>query len=151
MDKLWKRVKKSSAGATTSEVGPPDRGTTNTIQERFGLIPFPETAPLAHGSEQYPVDVIAVHGLNGDAFTTWTHENGILWLRDLLPTALPGSRVFTYGYPSQVVFSSSFAQVKEYARRLLSSVRDVQDERTRNQEVGGPSVAKHVGWILQRW
>ncbi|KAF1924628.1 uncharacterized protein M421DRAFT_36145, partial [Didymella exigua CBS 183.55] len=44
------------------------------------------------------VDIVAIHGLNGDAYTTWQHENGTLWLRDLLPNDLPGSRVFTYGY-----------------------------------------------------
>lgn len=84
--------------------------------------------PDDSGAEQYPVDIIAVHGLNGDAYRTWTHENGVLWLRDLLPGLLPGCRVFTYGYPSQVAFSTSFARVQDYARQLLSSLRDVQEE-----------------------
>ncbi|OIW34693.1 hypothetical protein CONLIGDRAFT_658495 [Coniochaeta ligniaria NRRL 30616] len=79
--------------------------------------------------EHYAVDIIAVHGLNGDAYTTWTHGNGTLWLRDLLPKVLPGCRVYTYGYPSQVAFSTSFAEVQEYSRRLLSSIRDVQEDR----------------------
>jgi ankyrin repeat domain-containing protein 50 len=85
--------------------------------------------PDDSGAEQYPVDIIAVHGLNGDAYKTWTHENGVLWLRDLLPGLLPGCQVFTYGYPSQVAFSTSFARVQDYARQLLSSLRDVQEER----------------------
>ncbi|KAK0709354.1 hypothetical protein B0T26DRAFT_623891, partial [Lasiosphaeria miniovina] len=55
---------------------------------------------------QYPVDIIDIHGLNGHPFNTWTHENGTLWLRDLLPGHLPGCRVYTYGYPSDV-FSKS--------------------------------------------
>lgn len=86
------------------------------------------TPPDDSGAEQYPVDIIAVHGLNGDAYRTWTHDNGVLWLRDLLPGLLPGCRVFTYGYPSQVAFSTSFSRVQDYARQLLSSVRDVHEE-----------------------
>ncbi len=39
-----------------------------------------------------PVDrysIIAIHGLGGDAYRTWTHENEKLWLRDFLPLQIP--------------------------------------------------------------
>ena len=26
------------------------------------------------------VDIVAIYGLNGDAYITWQHENGTLWL-----------------------------------------------------------------------
>lgn len=78
------------------------------------------------GAEIYPVDIISIHGLNGDSFTTWTHKNGRLWLRDFLPADLPGCRVFTYGYPSQI-WSHSIAGVRVYAGRLLDLIRDIQD------------------------
>lgn len=68
------------------------------------------------------VDIVAIHGLNGDALSTWEHDNGTLWLRDLLPQAVPGARVFTYGYPSQLFFSKSMASLRDYAQRLLSSL-----------------------------
>lgn len=71
------------------------------------------------------VDIVAIHGLNGDAFSTWEHENGTLWLRDLLPSALPGSRIFTYGYPSKLFFSKSLASLRDYSQRLLSSLLDI--------------------------
>jgi hypothetical protein len=77
------------------------------------------------------VDIIAIHGLNGDAYTSWEHENGTLWLRDLLPKDIPGSRIFTYGYPSQLLFSSSVAGVRDYSQRLLSSISDIVDEEAR--------------------
>src|ERR1700684_2527676 len=31
------------------------------------------------------VDIIAIHGLGGTPYKTWTHENGVLWLRDVVP------------------------------------------------------------------
>ena len=69
-------------------------------------------------AQYYPIDIIAIHGLNGHPFYTWTHKNGTLWLKDLLLVHLLGCRVYTYGYPSQV-FSTSFMEGKEYARALL--------------------------------
>ncbi|KAF2848626.1 hypothetical protein T440DRAFT_500299 [Plenodomus tracheiphilus IPT5] len=77
------------------------------------------------------VDIVAIHGLNGDAYTTWQHENGTLWLRDLLPVSLPGSRVFTYGYPSELFWSSSVATLRDYSRNLLVSITTVSQEKQR--------------------
>ncbi|KAF8519351.1 hypothetical protein BU17DRAFT_11150, partial [Hysterangium stoloniferum] len=42
--------------------------------------------------------IIAIHGLDGHREDSWTAENGILWLRDLLPRRLPHARIATYGY-----------------------------------------------------
>jgi hypothetical protein len=33
--------------------------------------------------------VVAVHGLNGHSEKTWTADNGVNWLRDLLPEDFP--------------------------------------------------------------
>jgi hypothetical protein len=77
------------------------------------------------------VDIVAIHGLNGDAYTTWQHENGVLWLRDLLPSSIPGSRVFTYGYPSELCWSNSVATLRDYSRNLLSSLNAVSEAKQR--------------------
>ncbi|KAF8514586.1 hypothetical protein BU17DRAFT_52493 [Hysterangium stoloniferum] len=42
--------------------------------------------------------IIAIHGLDGHREDSWTAENGILWLKDLLPQRLPHARIATYGY-----------------------------------------------------
>ncbi|KAM7192205.1 hypothetical protein V8F33_008479 [Rhypophila sp. PSN 637] len=46
-------------------------------------------------------------------------------LKDFLPGDLPGCRVFTYGYPSQI-WSGPIAGVRVYAGRLLDSLREIQ-------------------------
>lgn len=84
------------------------------------------TADIPH--ELHPVDVIALHGLNGDACTTWTHANGTMWIRDILPKYIPGCRVYTYGYAAKVLLSQSFATLPDFSRGLLDAVRNIQEQ-----------------------
>ncbi|KAF4459721.1 ankyrin repeat-containing [Fusarium albosuccineum] len=109
----------------SSSVGPTEP--TEPPKEKRGLFKLADSKPDPSGPRNYPVDIIAVHGLNGDAFSTWRHQpDGTMWLRDLLPESLPGCRVYTYGYPSKI-FSQSSARVQEYARNLLISLRDIRE------------------------
>lgn len=57
-----------------------------------------------HSSPDPQVDVVFVHGLNGNAYNTWTADNGIFWPRDLLPIHIGDirCRVLTYGYDANV-------------------------------------------------
>ena len=72
------------------------------------------------------VDIVVLHGLNGDAYDTWTHQNGKLWLRDFLAQQLPGARVFTFGYPSEVAFTLATGQLGDFARSLLGELNYVR-------------------------
>ncbi|KAF2279455.1 uncharacterized protein EI97DRAFT_492076 [Westerdykella ornata] len=98
---------------------------------RYGLFLLNENEPSDDSRDSIGVDVVAIHGLNGDAYTTWQHENGTLWLRDLLPDALPGSRVFTYGYPSELFCSNSLATLRDYSLNLLISLTSVSKGKQR--------------------
>lgn len=125
--RLTERIKKKFSRSSTRPII--SDGGSNSIQarpERFGLFLVGET--VISPGQQFDVDIIAVHGLNGDAYTTWTHSNGTFWLQDLLPACLPGCRVYTYGYPSQIAFNSSYATVRDYSRRLLASVQNIQNQ-----------------------
>ncbi|MCJ1249271.1 hypothetical protein MMC30_006494 [Trapelia coarctata] len=103
--------------------------------DKYGLILLNKsTEPLAR---TYNVDVVAVHGLGGSAYETWTHHNGTLWLRDFLPGDLPGARVFTYGYNSTYVFSRETSILRDYARTLLE---DLRSERTLPEEKVRPLI-----------
>jgi hypothetical protein len=89
-------------------------------------------------------DIVAVHGLNGGPFTTWTHENEKIWLRDFLPTSLPTSRVFTFGYSSEIAFTRSRNALDDFARSLLNGLRRVRRELVLNpNRLAGHSMFGH--------
>jgi hypothetical protein len=72
------------------------------------------------GDEEKTVDVVAVHGLQGDAYETWTHENGTMWLENILPDKIPFARIMTFGYNSTVAFSSSAAKLEDKSVELIN-------------------------------
>ena len=69
--------------------------------EQFGIF------ELSERSQAKTVDVVAVHGLMGDAFESWTHENRKMWLKDFLVEDVPFARIMPFGYDSAVAFSKS--------------------------------------------
>ncbi|CAD6589643.1 MAG: hypothetical protein ASARMPREDX12_003913 [Alectoria sarmentosa] len=78
----------------------------------------------SHDSCLVHVDIIAVHGLGGGAFTTWTDaDTGKLWLRDLLPRFLANSRIMSYGYDASVYPSRSILHILNHAENLLFELK----------------------------
>lgn len=77
----------------------------------------------AGSTETYALDIVAIHGITGDAFKTWTHANGTNWLRDFIPNAFPGARVFSFGYPAEVFWSRSDGDIDSFARSLLEGLK----------------------------
>ncbi|KAI1855087.1 hypothetical protein JX265_012275 [Neoarthrinium moseri] len=63
---------------------------------------FETTAVYTHPDAK--VDVVLVHGLNGEPQKTWTAKNGVFWPTDLLPESLRDARanVLVYGYNADV-------------------------------------------------
>lgn len=71
--------------------------------------------------------MIAIHGLAGDPFTTWTHVKGQpMLLRDLLPLVIPNVRVMTYGYNASFLNYTAKQDFRSIAARLLTELTDLR-------------------------
>ena len=68
--------------------------------------------------------IVAVHGLDGHREFTWTAENGVLWLKTLLPEDIPKARVYTYGYNSRTHSRDEMSRETFYghAQNLLNAL-----------------------------
>jgi hypothetical protein len=101
--------------------------------DKHGLFLLNTHTPQSDGvqvEESFSLDIIALHGITGDAYDTWTHENGKFWLQDFLPNELPGARVFSFGYPAEVFCSLGTGGLDSFARSLLE---DLKRERRRKE------------------
>jgi hypothetical protein len=107
-------------------------------REAFGLFRLDkESSTLSFEPSEgittiYNADIIAIHGLGGTAYKTWTHSNGKLWLRDFAPNEFPGARIYTFGYDSGVAFSRGAGSLNDFARSFLGAI---QSERRKDEEV----------------
>jgi hypothetical protein len=67
-----------------------------TLGPRLSLSRF---LPNIDYSYSLVCSVIAIHGLNGHWKDTWTDvSTSTFWLKDLLPSAIPDTRIISYGY-----------------------------------------------------
>ena len=81
--------------------------------------------------------IIAVHGLNGHPFRTWTtNETKKFWLgdADLLPSHLRRARILTFGYNAAVTAllgGTSSDRILQHAQTLIAELvadREVRPE-----------------------
>jgi hypothetical protein len=66
---------------------------TRTVRvNKYGLLPlnnvFKPEVPATTSQKTWPVDIVAIHGLDGDAYDTFT-TNDVFWLADFLPRSFP--------------------------------------------------------------
>ena len=109
-------------------------------------------APAGHGTEpsvpvkQHPkpptglvtvfdpveasLDIVAVHGLNGHREETWTAENRVNWLRDLLPKDLPTARIFSWGYDASTHSTTevSVSYLFQHSGQLLVDLKNHREK-----------------------
>ena len=121
LEKLVRRTKAkdevTNVQTASASSGTPLQSTLPSVpEERYGLF------ELSNPEGKKTVDVVAVHGLQGDAFKTWEHDNGSIWIRDFLPNDIPFARIMTFGYESTVAFSKSVATLEDKALDLLNRV-----------------------------
>ena len=94
----------------------------------MGLIILHPDPAQANG-KTLSVDIVAVHGLNGDPVDTWTEpKSKAFWLKDFLPDELSGARIMTFGYNADAAFGNSTADVIDHGKDLLGSLIDEREQ-----------------------
>ena len=84
--------------------------------------------------ETYCPSIVAIHGLGEHWENTWTAPNGRCWLRDFLPSELPGARIMSFGYNANSLSTKSVSDIDDIARMLLYDLkidRQEEDEKQR--------------------
>lgn len=75
--------------------------------------------------------IIAVHGLEGHAITTWLHpKSHMMWLQTLLSVAMPMSRIMSYGYDAKIYKSKSTLHMMDNAADLLFEIQAKRTSQT---------------------
>ncbi|MCJ1451370.1 hypothetical protein MMC28_001706, partial [Mycoblastus sanguinarius] len=113
--------------------------------------------PTAEGSNSgdLKVDIVAVHGLNGDAKDTWTDpKTKAFFLEDYLPTDVKGARVLNFSYNADAAFGNTTADILDHAKNLLASLVDQREDDDGKQRpiifmaysLGGIIVKQAINW-----
>ncbi|GKU08032.1 unnamed protein product [Fusarium langsethiae] len=111
------------------------QSTKKENHERNGLFILHPNSDELYDDSKYLVDIVAIHGLGGHPYKTWTEKaDRHLWLRDSLPIHVPEARIMTFGYDSVVLFGKSRPQICDYVLDLanrLEMFRQSPRERCR--------------------
>ncbi|KAH0558618.1 hypothetical protein GP486_004729 [Trichoglossum hirsutum] len=72
------------------------------------------------------VDIVAIHGLNGDPEKTWIAKNSVNWLRDpnMLAAVIPNARIMSWGYDANTHSTKELSAMYLYghAQKLVSDL-----------------------------
>ncbi|EXM19963.1 hypothetical protein FOTG_11990 [Fusarium oxysporum f. sp. vasinfectum 25433] len=110
---------------------------------RYGLLEV-------YNGENAKADIIFLHGLRGDREKTWT-KNGVVWPKDLLSDDIPATRIFLFGYDTNITSAGQSGATKT---EIHSDAEDVcaklAAERLSTQTVDRPIifVAHSLGGLV---
>ena len=124
-------------GSKSGVESPPaqDLGEDRTCLEPVEYVNVKPLHPSDPANRIAAHSIVAVHGLGGGALSTWQHpESGTVWLRDLLPTAMPKSRIMLYGYDAKIYKSRSTLHMMDNAENLLYEVSAKRNSEMVKQE-----------------
>ncbi|KAK0113553.1 hypothetical protein ONS96_014412 [Cadophora gregata f. sp. sojae] len=140
LSRFWRRNPQTTPTSSSSpplpkQIIPPERQAITTAvilkstkperENKYGLLPLhiPNPTITPPSDRQYPVDIIAIHGITGGAYSTWTDKiSSYFWLQDSLPGEFPGARIYSFGYRANVVFSLETGDFESFARDLLEEI-----------------------------
>ena len=80
------------------------------------------------------MDIVFIHGLTGNAYNTWVHEEtGIHWPSELLRQDLPDTRILSFGYDADIVNFWNPASNSRLSSHAENLVGDLVRERERTE------------------
>ncbi|CCA71170.1 hypothetical protein PIIN_05106 [Serendipita indica DSM 11827] len=93
------------------------------------------------------VDIIAIHGLQGHREKTWTTDDGVCWLRGLLPSDLPNVRILSYGYDADTDSHEcvSTQTIGRQAEGLANALVRIREGASRRPMI---FIAHNIGGII---
>ncbi|KAK0723425.1 hypothetical protein B0T26DRAFT_260557 [Lasiosphaeria miniovina] len=118
-----RRARDMGEGRSSDSAGSSSGGGRGGVMGLTQLWPDPAIESIS--KVETDVDVIAIHGLGGHPFKTWS-EGEKLWLRDFLPYSASKTRIMTFGYNSAVAFSGSRSTIRDFAIQLLEDIKQVR-------------------------
>ncbi|KAI1306666.1 ribonuclease-like protein p/mrp subunit [Xylaria venustula] len=95
---------------------------------------------VVYRGETPEIDIVAVHGINGDAFSTFSvKDSNRFWLgdHDMLPRDVKNSRIMTYRYPASVATllgGTSSDRILQHAQTMIAELvadRELEDATER--------------------
>ncbi|KAK2590321.1 hypothetical protein QQS21_011997 [Conoideocrella luteorostrata] len=93
----------------------------NSGEPVYGVHDLRQGSPVS--PKDIAVDLVAVHGLGGHAYNTWTHSGtGTFWLRDLLPDRLPGVRTLVFGFNARKKNHNAELDFEDVATQLIAGM-----------------------------
>lgn len=97
------------------------------------------------------VDVVFLHGLTGNAYTTWLHQDAKLhWPSACLKDNIPDARILGFGYDADVVnwwHQASTNRVSNHAEDMLGALVRLR-ERTETEDQKIIFVAHSLGGLV---
>ena len=145
-DRVKQLVQSRQSSSPSSASGSPSRAPqnrepddpTSEVQKLpiIGKGPNYGVKVLYDGNDETQVDIVFVHGLTGNAYTTWRHENGIHWPSELLKQDLPGPRVLSFGYDADIVkmlAPAGNSRLTNHAANLVGSLVREREESSREK------------------
>ncbi|CAG7853266.1 SubName: Full=Uncharacterized protein {ECO:0000313/EMBL:CCA76038.1}; Flags: Fragment [Serendipita indica DSM 11827] len=138
--RLWQRVNDRTAASEHPRTL--KSSTSKTKKEDLGFLEL--VCP-----EDPTVDIIAIHGLNGHREKTWMTDDGVLWLRQFLPSSLPRARILTYGYDADT-HSTECVSTQTMRRHAVGLAQAILRKR---KDARRPIifVAHDLGGIILKW